>query len=142
MKFRGEYYFLSNMYPCDIRVKINGHTYTFRCLEAAFQACKCPADAALFEPLDGFAAKRMGQHVQLRPNWDSMKTTIMTNLVRAKFNQNPDLAAKLLETGNLELVEDNTWGDTFWGRCNGSGRNVLGQILMQARYNLYEYNLA
>ena len=36
----------------------------------------------------------------------------------------------------LELVEDNAWGDTFWGRCNGIGKNHLGKILMVIREEL------
>lgn len=39
----------------------------------------------------------------------------------------------LLKTGDEELVEGNTWGDTFWGVCKGKGRNELGKILMKVR---------
>jgi len=56
--------------------------------------------------------------------------------VRAKFEQNPDLAAKLIATGDEELVEGNTWGDTYWGVCRGVGQNKLGKILMNVRQEL------
>ena len=31
------------------------------------------------------------------------------------------------------IIEDNTWGDTYWGRCRGTGSNHLGQILEETR---------
>ena len=60
----------------------------------------------------------------------------MFDLVLEKFKQNPELKQKLLETGNQELIEGNTWNDTFWGVCNGQGQNWLGKILMLARSEL------
>jgi predicted NAD-dependent protein-ADP-ribosyltransferase YbiA (DUF1768 family) len=49
-----------------------------------------------------------------------------------KFSQNAYLLNKLRQiTG--EIVEDNTWGDTFWGQCNGMGQNQLGKLLMKIR---------
>jgi hypothetical protein len=60
----------------------------------------------------------------------------MKELVRAKFTQHWDLKQKLLETGDEELIEGNTWGDTFWGVFNGTGKNILGQILMEVRNEL------
>ena len=52
-----------------------------------------------------------------------------------KFNI-PELKQKLLETGNTELVEGNTWGDTFWGVYNVEGENILGRLLMKVREEL------
>ena len=60
----------------------------------------------------------------------------MESLVREKFSQNLDLKNLLLTTNDTELVEANTWGDTFWGRCNGVGKNHLGLILMKIREEL------
>jgi len=59
----------------------------------------------------------------------------MTDLVRQKFS-NPQLAKQLLDTKDFELIEGNTWGDTFWGVCSGKGQNNLGKILMQIRNEL------
>lgn len=136
MKFRDDYYFLSNMYPCNIRVKINGELMTFRCAESAFQACKDPASAKSFAPLNGFDAKKLGKRVRLRPDWSAIRVTVMRNVVRAKFTQNPELANKLLATGSTYLVEDNEWGDKYWGVYNGQGENMLGKILMETRESL------
>ena len=134
MTFRNEYYYLSNMYPCSIRLNIAGQDYRFGSSEAAFQAAKCPARASEFTDIDGYAAKRLGRKVQLVPGWDSMKLDVMHVIVKAKFDQNPELMAKL-RTLQCEIVEDNTWNDTYWGRCNGRGQNHLGRILMSVRDN-------
>jgi predicted NAD-dependent protein-ADP-ribosyltransferase YbiA (DUF1768 family) len=32
-----------------------------------------------------------------------------------------------------EIVEENSWGDTFWGVSGGKGRNELGKLLMKIR---------
>ena len=45
-------------------------------------------------------------------------------------------AAFLLDTGDLYIEETNSWGDTFWGVCEGKGQNVLGNILMGIRTDL------
>lgn len=66
MQFRKEYYFLSNMCPCELGVAIKGYIYKFTCVEAAFQAFKCPSRATEFENIDGYAAKKLGRRVPLR----------------------------------------------------------------------------
>ena len=43
---------------------------------------------------------------------------------------------KLIDTGDIELVEVNSWGDTFYGVCNGVGENHLGKLLMKIRKEL------
>lgn len=80
----------------------------------------------------------MGRRVKLRPDWEQVKTAVMEEVVRAKFTQNPDLAALLLSTGDAELIEGNTWGDTCWGvdLRTGRGENRLGRILMKVRAEL------
>jgi len=50
-----------------------------------------------------------------------------------KFTQHSDLKERLLDTHNLELIEGNNWDDTYWGICNGRGRNMLGMLLMEVR---------
>jgi predicted NAD-dependent protein-ADP-ribosyltransferase YbiA (DUF1768 family) len=57
----------------------------------------------------------------------------MREILIAKFSQNEDIKGKLLATGDTELIEGNTWGDTFWGVCRGEGTNWLGKLLMEVR---------
>lgn len=132
MRFRDNYYFLSNMFPSTITTTVGGVRYTFTCVEAAFQAMKCPERAHEFVGIDGYAAKRLGRKVPLRCDWESIKIRVMYELVKAKFHQNPELLARLKQVTG-EIVEDNTWNDKFWGRCNGEGQNQLGRILMLVR---------
>ncbi len=128
-EFRGEYYFLSNFYNAEIIYK-NKH---YQNNEAAFQAMKCPERADDFRYLTGAEAKRLGRHVLLRSDWESVKEKIMYEICLAKFTQNPELKTKLLKTGDCELIEGNAWNDTYWGVCNGYGKNKLGKILMKIR---------
>ena len=124
MQFRGKYAFLSNFYEAPITIEGR----RFRCVEAAFQAAKCPSRAKEFESLNGSEAKRLGRKVALRPDWEEEKLEIMYLLLVAKFTQHPELAEKLKATSE-PIVEDNTWGDTYWGCCRGRGQNHLGELL-------------
>lgn len=134
--FRDEYFFLSNFYSAP--VTFDGITYQNN--EAAFQAQKCinPSDKHAYAAVSPSVAKRMGRSEKLRPDWESVKVGLMSEIVMAKFSQNPDLAKKLLETQDAYLEEGNDWGDRIWGTVNGIGRNLLGQILMDARDKLRE----
>ena len=60
----------------------------------------------------------------------------MLRFLRDKFKPGSELAGKLLNTGDAELVEGNHWGDRYWGVCDGEGQNKLGKLLMQVRGEL------
>lgn len=60
----------------------------------------------------------------------------MYEIVLAKFTQNPELLDKLKATGDAILIEGNYWHDTFWGVCEGKGKNYLGKIIMKIRAEL------
>jgi ribA/ribD-fused uncharacterized protein len=82
-------------------------------------------------------AKRLGGRVKhLIPNWDQYRVEMMLEVVREKFEQNPILGARLLNTGYREIIEGNWWNDTYWGVCKGEGKNMLGKILMLVRHEL------
>lgn len=132
--FHGPYYWLSNFYEAP--VVYGGRRY--RSNEAAFQASKCPGQASEFVDLNPSQAKRLGRHIKLRDDWEQVKDGIMYEICRQKFLQNPSLLQKLLATGDKPLIEGNTWGDKYWGVCNGVGQNRLGQILMRVRQELRE----
>jgi ribA/ribD-fused uncharacterized protein len=83
-------------------------------------------------------AARLGRsrRAPLRGDWEAVKVDVMRGAVRAKFEQHPDLAARLLATGDARIVE-HTGNDRFWGDGgDGSGRNMLGEILMDVRARL------
>lgn len=131
-RFRGEYYFLSNMFP--ERLTVGGITY--ECAEAAFQAQKVTSDAERmkFSKLNGFDARKLGRQVALRPDWDQVRLDVMREVLRAKFS-NPELARQLVATQGT-IQENNTWGDTFWGISKGQGQNHLGRMLEELREEL------
>lgn len=135
MKFRKEFYFLSNMCPAPVTIKFNGETLRFSCAESLYQAMKCPSRIHEFVPLDGYAAKRLGKTVTLRQDWNAVRIPLMRDILAAKFGQNPALRERLKHLSGV-IVEDNTWGDTFWGVCNGQGNNMLGKLLMELRDRL------
>lgn len=80
-------------------------------------------------------AARMGRDRKrpLRPDWEAVKVDVMRQALRAKFSQHQDLQQVLLGTGDAQLVE-HTERDSYWG--DGSGKNVLGKLLMEIREEL------
>ena len=130
------YLFLSNFFPAVIYY--GGLVYKNN--EAAFQAQKCltEEEKVLFTELGPGKSKGMGRRVQLRPDWEEVKVVIMEEIVRAKYTQHPELARKLIATGDRIIIEGNQWGDTFWGvdSRTGEGENHLGKILMKIRDEL------
>ena len=132
--FNGQYRFLSNFAAC----KVTYEGLEYKSTEHAYQAAKtlnAEARRKIREAKSPGEAKRLGKTVYLRPDWEEIKFEIMENLLRQKFNQ-PDFKRALLNTGNIELIEGNTWGDTIWGVCKGKGQNHLGKLLMKVRKDL------
>ena len=134
-QFSGEYRFLSNFYTSPF-IK-DGIFYLT--VEHYYQSMK----AKTIEERKKIAAadtpgraKRLGQNCDIREDWEDVKVDIMKQGLELKFKYHPFLKRQLLATGNKILVEGNTWGDTFWGICNGTGRNVLGELLMEERDRL------
>ncbi len=80
-------------------------------------------------------AKMLGRTrtFSLRSDWEKVKDDIMREAVMAKFRTHHDLKQLLLDTGHEQLVE-NAAHDYYWG-CgqDGSGKNMLGKILMETR---------
>lgn len=141
--FRGAYGFLSNFYQQSL--VYGGITYPTA--EHAYQAAKSLSSLGkvkiLQAPSPG-AAKRLGNKLPIRSDWEEIKVDVMKNVLRAKFTlfmplgtmRNP-LSIRLLQTGNRELIEGNSWGDTFWGQCPlGHGENMLGKLLMKVRHEI------
>ena len=129
--FHGEYAFLSNYY--DSPIFYDGILYPS--VEHAFQAAKTTVfiqRIIIANKKTPGQAKRAGRKVTLRDNWDDIKLYIMKELIILKFT-NPKLKSALLNTKDAELIERNTWNDTYWGICNGIGEIHLGKILMEVR---------
>jgi ribA/ribD-fused uncharacterized protein len=70
---------------------------------------------------------------KLRRDWESVKVNVMRTAVLAKFAQHEELQNLLFSTGDAKIVE-HTANDNYWGDGgDGSGKNMLGRILMEVR---------
>lgn len=132
--FFGDYRWLSNFHICPVQHE--GIMYENS--EQAYQAAKCwrLEDRYKFKEFTPAQAKRFGQTVKMREDWDTVKYDVMYEICKNKFTRNVDLKEKLLTTGNKYLEETNWWNDRVWGVCNGVGENWLGKILMNIRKEL------
>ena len=133
--FHGNYFYLSNFFTSAII--FDGETYST--IEHTFQAAKTfdpEQRQAIQNANTPAAAKRLGRQVALRPDWEEVKFDIMRDLLKQKFSQS-DLRQKLIATGEVELIEGNTWGDRVWGcvlvKGQWVGKNHLGRLLMEIR---------
>jgi N-glycosidase YbiA len=82
-------------------------------------------------------ARELGQSRAhpIRSDWDDVRDDIMLCALRVKFAQ-PAASKLLLSTGDKWLVEASPF-DYYWGAGqDGSGRNRLGELLMQVRREL------
>lgn len=133
----------SNLY----RRAIEFEGETFATSEHAYQAGKARKrevrDWVLSAPSPALVA--MAAHGlyywDIAPGWSKTKFDRMRKVLRAKFTQHEDLKKLLLSTGDARLVESATVDNEvnrLWGEVNGTGRNMLGQLLMELRENLRE----
>ena len=144
-KFEGRWRFLSNFYPCEIEYQ----GIIYKSVEAFYVAMKCNNEQVIngkhytirdfremisLMPSPGLV-KKIGQKIKVRSDWDNKKLEFMNWAIREKF-KDINLAELLVQTEDIDLIESNTWNDTFWGVCNGKGKNHLGKILMKVRDEL------
>lgn len=134
---RGEHGHMSNFFPCTIFCG----TWKWSSSERLYQASK--TDSILWKERirlskNNFEACAIGRSGELPiiENWDKIKVNVMYDILLMKYTQNRGLLAKLLSTGDEEIVEDSPT-DYFWG-CgrDGTGANMLGNLLMKVRKEL------
>src|SRR5262245_13708599 len=127
----------SNFAPYPIRLK--GREW--RTTEHYFQAQKFAGtehEEDIRCEVSPMIAARKGRDRKrpLRRDWERVKDGVMREALRAKFEQHPALAELLLNTGDARLIE-HTVNDRYWGDGgDGSGRNRLGELLMELRSEL------
>lgn len=138
-KFDGEFAFLSNFHPCIIF--FDGQEYPS--VEHAYQAAKTfynPHREKIRLAPTAAAAKKIGRSITIRQDWYEVRLSIMREFCNQKFKY-PGFRQLLVMTGDVDLIEGNWWGDTFWGVCDGVGSNHLGKILMTIRNIVREEGL-
>ena len=98
--------------------------------------------AAVAEPAVADAIRdceRPGEAVALfrdapkKDNWAQARLAVMARLLRLKFAQHPDLAVRLLATGDAILQSSSTTGSTYW---DSHGQNWTGRLLELIRAEL------
>lgn len=85
-------------------------------------------------------AARLGRSRKhpLRRDWEGVKDEVMRRAVLAKFQTHADAREVLLSTGEEQLIEKTTQ-DHYWGcGSTGTGKNRLGELLMEVRALLRE----
>jgi ribA/ribD-fused uncharacterized protein len=121
------------------------HGKTWPTTEHYFQARKFPGtdhEEAIRLAPSSMVAAELGRDRSkpLRADWNAVKNDLMREAVRAKFEQHTDIRAVLLATGDAEIVE-HTEKDSYWGDGgDGTGKNMLGLILMEVRAHLRARN--
>ncbi len=136
---QGDYGSFSNFSPHGFEL---GGRY-WKTSEHYFQAQKFAGTKHEEDVCHAFTPKRaaeIGRDRQrpLRRDWEQVKDDVMRRAVLAKFSTHADIREVLLSTGDEEIVE-NAASDYYWG-CgkDGSGKNMLGKILMEVRAQLRE----
>lgn len=144
--FRGEHAFLSNMYHSPIEVMYEKKKIIFQSAEQAFQGMKI-AHAGLnknqslkwllhLADSTPQQAKKIGKEIKINIDaWRVVAYSRMERIQYLKYSQNDSLRQELVNTGTIQLVEVNYWGDTLWGIDSKTkeGHNYLGEIIMNLR---------
>lgn len=133
--FRGEYEFLSNMYP--VTIQYSGHE--FHSSEQLYQWLKTygyePYQTWVLEAKTPHKSKNISRRNGFPSSNEDDKMFFMEISLDVKFNI-PEMADKLIGTDGVDLVEFNWWKDQFWGVYDGHGQNRLGKMLMNKRRQL------
>ena len=132
--FDGKYRWLSNFWLCPVARS----GYIYPSTENAYQSAKVSKFIGEnpFLTCSPAKAKEYGQKMLDRMSWDSVKVDVMRGVLKQKFREGSYLGEKLIDTDNVSIIQGNTWGDKFWGVCDGEGRNMLGFLIMQIRSEL------
>ncbi len=136
----GDWGWMCNLSPHHFR--LNG--IFWQTAEHFYQAHKFTATPDLFNRIrlssDPFVAKAIAkENLPFQdPNWYPSKKAydVMKTAVRAKFDQNSEIARMLIATYPRPIIErtdnDDRWGDG----PNRTGQNWAGKILMEIRDEL------
>lgn len=128
--FSGKYSWLSNFALCSVRYE----NVLYPTVENAYVAAKTLNldHRRLVQDCYPGQAKKYGKNFDLREDWERIKVLVMKQLLLQKFSQSP-YRELLISTDGQYIEETNWWHDTFWGVCEGKGKNMLGTLIMDIR---------
>ena len=129
-RFKDEYAFLALSFPSP--VEYEGVVYPSA--EAALYAARCAEESDRARFLRGTNPAATAAKCAPRADWAENRGDVLEEIVRAKFEQQPGLAAQLLATGDARLIaggmKDLLFGVDLY-TCRGD--NLLGRVLMAIR---------
>lgn len=98
------------------------------------QRLKFTSDFMKTQKQYGSEAKKEGQKLEKRYNWEDVKYEVMRRALVDKF-KDKKFENLLLSTGDKQLIEWTWWNDKIWGKFtkDGKGSNALGKLLMEHR---------
>lgn len=149
--FDGRYKWLSNFAPSTVYILIGTKWVKCPTVEHAFQASKTLSQdqrRRIIAAHSPAMAKQLGRNVRVVSYWEEVKIVVMLELLRQKFSHKA-LAARLVATHDIPIIEGNRWHDNFWGVCRCGrtdvenvhdgclgGENWLGKLLMRVRKDI------
>jgi len=131
IRFFGYKHPLSNFYASNIFMD----NVTYPTAEHRYQSKKCKdsmESVKIIMSPTPLKARKLGGKCNNADNWNDIKLLVMYKTLHAKFTQNMKLTYYLLNTEDAILIENNKHDD-YWGIGDGTGKNMLGKLLMRLR---------
>lgn len=109
----------------------------FYTAEGAIQAYKNPTDQGYVQQQihskNALISRNIGRKTTVRSDWLQVIDSVVYKVLRAKFDQHPDIKVTLMNTC-LRPIIYGTHGDSILGiGPNGNGMNLLGKNLVKIR---------
>lgn len=135
------YEFVSNMFPTAIYCLVNGEYIMFYCVEQAFQYMKTTSKSHREKIRNCIKAKDAKYHgseragCPMKEDWLDLREKVMYEILKAKYSQNAVMAEKLLDTGDVPIIEIAPWDkEGFWGVDEErQGKNRSGKLTEKVR---------
>lgn len=145
--FQSELAYLSNMYPCEFIYRNKPFLSSEQAYqwEKALNAGKVSKARKILFMTDAFSAKREGDLITPSDQWDNLKEDILLKIVLQKFQQNPILEKRLVDSQYTKFYECTK--DSYWGvkqlitsreidPSTFTGANRFGVILAEVKIRL------
>jgi predicted NAD-dependent protein-ADP-ribosyltransferase YbiA (DUF1768 family) len=84
---------------------------------------------------DTYETVELAERAPRRPGWPAARLAIMTQLLRAKFEQHPSMARTLLATGDARIIYT-ALGSAYWTATGEQSSNWIGRLLEVVRSEL------
>lgn len=129
--FTGKYSFLSMEYPCEFFMD----AIKFKTVSAAYYAQKSQ-DINAWNKFARLNPNKARQKAAVLPDtdiWEAYRFEYLYKANKAKFDSSQLLKDQLCETKGKILLNKVPYKEEYLGIFNGSGKNILGKVLMKLR---------